>query len=187
MRSAKSSKRNTRTDATAPRKHGASREVCNLAPRSPRLRSVGSRQRVILASFSALLMAACSSSAVRADGQVRHVCGQIINEPASGMQRNVSWYHDLSHSGTHTTFRLPATPHLDYRASPWIQVSHNCATGARMTIEPAGHIKVVDRVYSRSHRYTALRLYGYAPGHVVLAVNSGTKIVSSTTITVAAP
>ncbi len=142
---------------------------------------------VVAAVSSTVLMAACGAGSVHADGQVLHVCGQIINEPGSGMQRGVAWYHDLSHPGPHATFRLPSTPHLDYDTSPWIQVSHNCDDGAIVSIEPAGHVKIVDRVYSRSHRYAALRLYGYAPGHVVLTVSNGTEIVSSTAITVAAP
>jgi hypothetical protein len=116
-----------------------------------------------------------------------HLCGTIINKPASGMQDRVSWYQDLSKSGAHQAFELPATPHLEYATSPWIRISHRCTHGATATIAPAGHIKIVDSVSAGPGADAAVRLYAYLAGTVTLSVHRDGKLVSATQITVGPP
>jgi hypothetical protein len=156
-------------------------DVCARSDFKSRRRTAARATAIIALSVAALM--ACSNS-VYIDGQVEHVCGAIINEPGPGMQDGVAWYHDLSGSGAHPGFELPATANFDYGTSPWIQISHSCSHGATATIEPAGLIKIVDTVSGGKGLYTAVRLYAYVPGAVTLSVHRDGKLVSSTKITV---
>jgi hypothetical protein len=48
---------------------------------------------------------------------IKHLCGQIINEPGPGMQYGVQWYDDLTRSHP-ATIRVPATAAFRYETSP---------------------------------------------------------------------
>lgn len=114
---------------------------------------------------AALLLVGCASAG---DGPVMHLCGQIINAPAMGMQYNVPWYEDLTTGGPPATIRVPATAAFNYRTSPWLQVSHSCEHGALVSVAPIGHIKVVDSVKTTDGRLAAIRIFAYRPGVVII-------------------
>ncbi|MBN9620479.1 MAG: hypothetical protein J0H43_12230 [Actinobacteria bacterium] len=56
-----------------------------------------------------------------------------------------------------------------------------------MSIEPAGHLKIVDSVSGGTGQYAAVRLYAYTVGTVTLTVRHDGTLVSATRISIVAP
>ena len=119
------------------------------------------RRMLVMGGAAALLLVGCASAS---DASVMHLCGQIINEPAMGMQYNVPWYEDLTTRDHPATIRVPATAAFNYQTSPWLQVSHNCEHGALVSVAPTGHIKIVDSVKATDGRLAAIRIFAYRRG-----------------------
>jgi hypothetical protein len=134
---------------------------------------------VIPAALLALAVSGCTTSTFT-EGEVKKVCGQVINSAAGDLQ--ITWYHDLTEATHPDAIDLPATPKADYGAAPWLLVSPDCAHGASVTVTPSGKTQFLSSVRTADGNYAAIQLDAHLAGTVTLVVHHGTTLVSSTTV-----
>jgi len=134
----------------------------------------GARVQLAVTLAAVALASACTQSS---QGEVRHLCGALINQPADEEGGSLPWYLDLT-KHPHSSEQVPVLPPPQAgNASQWVRVSASCARGATVSVVPEGRLRIVDVVRAGDGSDVAVLIDGQRAGTATLTATAGGAVV----------